>query len=104
MQCVEDRLGVIAGRTFPYDHDPPAGCLQPLQSACIALHVPAKFFDPELAVARRDAEISAALMCMPEAAVDQNCGLVFADDKVWPTWQTRRMQAKSDAAAEESLA
>jgi hypothetical protein len=38
-------------------------------------------------------------MGMPEATVNQNCGLVLPDDKVGATWQTRRMQAEPDAPA-----
>lgn len=83
-----------------YGHSPPCS-FQLGGRLGVPLPVPPKFLGPELLVRSRQAEISAPLMGMPEAPMNQDDDLVFADDKVGPPWQTRRMQAEADATAEE---
>lgn len=102
VQCVGERLQrrfPFAGPqlAFPDDDDVPAHLRQLVILLPVALTVTADFLLPELRVRPGHAEVAAALVPVPEAAVDEHARAVLPQHDVGMPWQPGVVQAVPEA-------
>lgn len=101
-------IGVTAGDgsdvAFPHaDHPPPHG-FQLGFVAGVARHVALDLLTPEFHIALRQTVIAASFMAVPEAAVDEDDGLVFRQNDVRASGQFPCLDPESQSTGEEVFA
>jgi len=104
MYGIQDDLRVLACCALPYDSNSPTGRTKLLHRETIPLPIAAQLVYPELPVSFGDAEEPTPFVGMPKTPVHQNDDPMLVDDKIWTAWQTRRVQAESDASSEQTPA
>jgi len=99
-QALEDFFGVFE-LAFPDGEDTPALFSQFADMFFVVGDVALEFLPPEFFVGFRHAGDFAAFMAMPEAAVDEDDGLVLSEDNIGFSGQILPVQAEPVAGAME---
>ena len=82
----------------------PAETGKGLVVAAVALAVALNLSAPEVDVGLGEAEVAAAFVAVPEAAVDEDAGAVLAKDDVGMAGQTRVVEVISGLVSAERMA
>ena len=89
---------------LPDDYGVPAEAGKGLVVAVVALAVALYLRAPEVDVGLGEAEVAAAFVAMPEAAVDEDAGAVLAQDDVWVAGQARMVEPVAEVVSAERMA
>ena len=89
---------------LPDDYGVPAEAGEGLVVAVVALAVALYLRAPEVDVGLGEAEVAAAFVAVPEAAVDEYAGAVLAQDDVGVAGQTRMVEPVAEAAGVQPAA
>ena len=89
---------------LPDDYGVPAEAGESLVVAVVALAVALYLRAPEVDVGLGEAEVAAAFVAVPEAAVDEDAGAVLAQDDVWVAGQTTVVEPVAETAGVQPAA
>ena len=99
-RSVKSAFGKIA---LPNDDYHPSFCLQFSPNLLVTLLVPGNFGRPEIGVGFWHRIVSASLVAMPEAAVNEDYGPILGKDDVWRTRETFVIYPIAESQAPESV-
>ena len=100
--ALADRGGLEAA--LPDDYGVPAEAGEGLVVTAVALAVALYLRAPEVYVGLGEAEVAAAFVAVPEAAVDEDTGAVLAQDDVGVAGQARVIEPVAEAAGVQPAA
>lgn len=89
-------------QTFPHNKNTDTFIHQASAYPQVSLFVLPELFNPELTVIIRVSEITAAFMCMPETAMNENSGIVFCQPHIRMTFFPGRADPITDSLSEQT--
>ena len=90
--------------TFPDGDAVPSESGELLEGLCVAVFVSVDFAGPEIGVGFGDAVGTAAVVTVPETAIDEDAGGVFAEHNVGVSWETGVIEAETESMGKEKAA